>query len=198
MSSLAGALAEPIDTNLQDDYINDDVEMDQHETDAHDDQHTDGAGSQADEEMGDDLFGENEDVDFVKHDHTKSARRAPETKSPTPASPPPDGLSSPDRRQRQALEYEEEEEPHEVIEQRLEAAVAIPNIPVPKSSDGQHWVIRMPNFVKVDSKPFHPDTYTGPEVEDPGNNEFDMGIKLTVENTVRWRWVKDEAGNDQR
>jgi len=48
----------------------------------------------------------------------------------------------------------------------------------------------MPNFVKVDSKPFHPDTYVGPEHEDDflgGTHERDMGIKLRVENTVRWR-----------
>lgn len=60
----------------------------------------------------------------------------------------------------------------------------------------------MPNFVKVDSKPFHPDTYIGPEQEDddaqPGENlrEKSMSIKLKVENTVRWRWTKDENGQD--
>jgi RNA polymerase-associated protein LEO1 len=113
------------------------------------------------------------------------------------------------------LEYEEEDEPNALIEHRLEASVSIPNIPLPKSSDGQvcswhprvheppltlipfsqHWVIRMPNFVKVDSKPFHPDTYVGPEHEDDflgGTHERDMGIKLRVENTVRWRWTKDK------
>ena len=59
----------------------------------------------------------------------------------------------------------------------------------------------MPNFVKVDSKPFHPDTYVGPEHEDDfasGTHERDMGIKLRVENTVRWRWVKDKDGQDVR
>ncbi len=52
----------------------------------------------------------------------------------------------------------------------------VPNLPVPKPSDGdvrapplrlftpshfinRTWVIRMPNYVKVDSKPFHPDSY---------------------------------------
>lgn len=66
----------------------------------------------------------------------------------------------------------------------------------------QYWVIRMPNFVKVDSKPFHPDTYIGPEGEDEdaqaaeSAREKSMTIKLKVENTVRWRWVKDENGQD--
>ena len=63
-------------------------------------------------------------------------------------------------------------------------------------------MIRVPNFVKVDSKPFHPDTYMGPEQdeEDPHQNESirekSMSIKLKVENTVRWRWTKDEYGQD--
>ncbi len=57
----------------------------------------------------------------------------------------------------------------------------------------------MPNFVKVDSKPFHPDTYVGPEHEDDflgGTHERDMGIKLRVENTVRWRWTRDKDDQD--
>lgn len=59
----------------------------------------------------------------------------------------------------------------------------------------------MPNFVKVDSKPFHPDTYVGPEQEDEELTtellrEKSMSIKLKVENTVRWRWVKDPQGQD--
>ena len=59
----------------------------------------------------------------------------------------------------------------------------------------------MPNFVKVDSKPFHPDTYVGPDQEDEelagaeNSRESSMSIKLKVENTLRWRWVKDEDGN---
>ena len=59
----------------------------------------------------------------------------------------------------------------------------------------------MPNFVKVDSKPFHPETYVGPEHEDDeGHSESvrdrGMSIKLKVENTLRWRWTKDENGQD--
>lgn len=60
----------------------------------------------------------------------------------------------------------------------------------------------MPNFVKVDSKPFHSDTYMGPEHDEDevqhGENlrERSMTIKLKVENTVRWRWSKDEFGQD--
>lgn len=60
----------------------------------------------------------------------------------------------------------------------------------------------MPNFVKVDAKPFHPDAYMGPEHDDDDSQqgetlrERSMSIKLRVENTVRWRWIKDEYGQD--
>jgi len=62
--------------------------------------------------------------------------------------------------------------------------------------------MRLPNFVKVDSKPFHPDTYIGPEQEDEeaqqteNIREKSMTIKLKVENTVRWRWTKDQLSQD--
>ena len=59
----------------------------------------------------------------------------------------------------------------------------------------------MPNYIKVDSKPFHPDAYVGPEQEDEELNvenirERSMTIKLKVENTLRWRWAKNKDGAD--
>lgn len=99
-----------------------------------------------------------------------------------------------------------------------EAEVAFPNIPLPRSSDNnvcitrelsaayphffQNWVIKMPNYVRVDTKPFHPDTYIGPEQEEEEFQQSEtvreksMSIKLRVENTVRWRWTKDDIGRD--
>ena len=48
-----------------------------------------------------------------------------------------DGISTPERRHREAMEYAEEEEEEQPAEQvLLEATAAIPNIPVPRSSDG--------------------------------------------------------------
>lgn len=52
----------------------------------------------------------------------------------------------------------------------------------------------MPNFVKLDSKPFDPETYVGPEAEGTYEKEKSLSIKLEVENTIRWRWRKDETG----
>lgn len=54
----------------------------------------------------------------------------------------------------------------------------------------------------MDSKPFHPDTYVGPEHDEEDSHpnesirEKSMSIKLKVENTVRWRWIKDDFGQD--
>lgn len=60
----------------------------------------------------------------------------------------------------------------------------------------------MPNYVRVDSKPFHTDTYIGPEHEDEETQQTEnireksMTIKLKVENTVRWKWTKDGLGTE--
>ncbi|TBU43989.1 Leo1-like protein-domain-containing protein [Dichomitus squalens] len=150
-----------------------------------------------DKEALEDLFGEDEDVTMVEHERPASSAASEHADHE-------ERLSSPERRHREQLEYAEDDEPEPVIEHRLEADVAIPNIPVPRSSDGNYWVIRMPNFIKLDSKPFHPDTYIGPEQEDEDaqhpefSREKSMSVKLKVENTVRWRWSKDEFGQDRR
>lgn len=60
----------------------------------------------------------------------------------------------------------------------------------------------MPNYVHVEPKPFEADYYYGPEqYEDfggPGSQlsrEKSAAVKLRVDNTLRWRWVKDKSGN---
>lgn len=148
----------------------------------------------SDEEMGD-LFGNDNDVEEF---------RAGRSASPTGSAPESERLASPEREHRQALEYEEDYgAAPEVVGEVKEAEVSFPNLPLPRSSDGNTWVIRTPKYVKIDSKPFHPDTYIGPEQEDEelaaaNTKERSMSIKLKVENTMRWRWVKDEHGVEQR
>ena len=56
--------------------------------------------------------------------------------SPAASGPESDRLPSPERDRRQALEYEEEDIPPEVAIEYKEAHVSFPNIPVPRSSDG--------------------------------------------------------------
>ena len=64
----------------------------------------------------------------------------------------------------------------------------------------QTWVIRMPNYVKLDTRPFSKETYIGQETsaDGAGDRERSMLTKLEVENTVRWKWTKDDYGVDVR
>ncbi|KAG5647900.1 hypothetical protein DXG03_007824 [Asterophora parasitica] len=190
MSSLAGALDESHVPKADDDI--------QYPPVAEEDVEMADAGGQAelqeDEEM-DDLFG---------NDEVEDAKQQESAASPSASAPDSERLPSPERERRQALEYEEEEIPPEIAVEVKEAEVSFANLPVPKGSDGSNWVIRMPNFVKVDSKPFHPDIYMGPEHDEEelaqaeSQRERSMTIKLKVENTLRWRWTKDESGVERR
>ncbi|KAG9089771.1 hypothetical protein FS749_001065 [Ceratobasidium sp. UAMH 11750] len=75
-----------------------------------------------------------------------------------------------------------------------EAEVNIPKLPLPTSSDGQYWMMRMPNFLKLDTKPFHQDTYEGPQEDYEGEAKKESAIMLDVTNTIRWRWVQGANG----
>ncbi|KAJ4473683.1 RNA polymerase II-associated protein [Lentinula aciculospora] len=197
MSSLAGALISAELSSLSsqapnnDLYDNADVNM--KPALGYTDPETNG---EEDEEMTD-LFGADGDVE--------NATREDRHPSPGDTTDGSEGLGSTEAEQRRALEYEEGDVPPEIAIEEREANVAFPNLPVPSSSDQDNWVIRLPNFVKMDSKPFHPDTYVGPEQEDDDAiqqaetlREKSMSIKLKVENTIRWKWIKDGYGGDRR
>ncbi|KAG9223731.1 hypothetical protein CCMSSC00406_0004928 [Pleurotus cornucopiae] len=195
MSSLAGALIPPPQHNyLPPAQDSGDEEDDQNDVEMHPTAETEEA--EQDAEMAD-LFGNDNDVEEVRHSEGAA--------SPSTSAQESDRLPTPEREHRRALEYDEDDEiPAELAVEVKEANVAFPNIPVPKSSEGENWVIRMPTFVQVDSKPYHPDTYMGPEHEDEelqqteNMRERSMTIKLKVENTVRWRWIKDGNGQDRK
>lgn len=102
-----------------------------------------------DEEMEDDLFGNDNDVE--EHKRLRSVQNSefglschlcyftPVSRtpaSPTASGPDSERLPSPERERRQALEYEEEDAPPEISVEVKEAHVSFPNLPVPKSSDG--------------------------------------------------------------
>lgn len=147
MSSLAGALDDfqNISHHASHRQVVDDVEMpDQPEQSDED---------QEDEEMSD-LFGNDQDVEESKPEtetlalssnlfSDSSCNFLPfrRVTSPTASGPDSDRLPSPERERRQALEYEEEENPPEIAVEVKEAEVAFPNIPVPKSSDGDVIII---------------------------------------------------------
>ncbi|KAH7890708.1 Leo1-like protein-domain-containing protein [Phlebopus sp. FC_14] len=215
MSSLAGALDQPVRNTY--DYASTypaahDLDVDMLPPDNEDEvkfahtlkeepatTHTAGG----DEGM-EDLFGQDAEVEEAKPDAGDAKSESIPTTTPLESGYDSDELSQAEKERRKALEYFEPDEPGAVVQQYQEANVPIPNIPIPRTSDGDHWVIRMPNFVKVDSKPFHPDTYVGPEQDEEelhqneSVREKSMTIKLRVENTVRWRWTKDEFGQDKR
>ncbi|KAJ8515711.1 hypothetical protein ONZ45_g6884 [Pleurotus djamor] len=195
MSSLAGALIPPPQSNYSHHQAN--VPKNEYEMD-----HPQGALKDEDEEQDEemtDLFGNDNDVLEIKHDENAAT---PSTSANDQES---DRLPTPEQEHRRALEYDEDDEiPPDLAVEVREANVAFPNIPVPKASDGENWVIRMPTFVQVDSKPYHPDTYIGPEHDDEelqhteNMREKSMTIKLKVENTVRWRWIKDQNGHERK
>ncbi|KAK7056231.1 Paf1 complex component [Paramarasmius palmivorus] len=193
MSSLAGALIPPessLSSQAQSGYDYTTSNHDHMQENSEDEQEE----QPHDEEMND-LFGNEADGDVEEARENNTTRDNSEIISEE---------ADAEAEQRRALEYGEDEEPADVAVEVKEADVSFPNLPVPTSSNGESWVIRMPNFVKVDSKPFHPDTYIGPEQEDeeaqPAETlrEKSMIVKLNVENTVRWRWVKDQSGADKR
>lgn len=154
MSSLAGALDGYTHPRLPKTHYNhtsDDIEMiaSKNDSEAQDD----------DEEMDDDLFGNDNDVEEQKHLRSVQIselaflcyfivffRISRTPASPSGSGPDSERLPSPERERRQALEYEEEDVPPEISVEVKEAHVAFPNLPVPKSSDGN---VGCPSYFKA-------------------------------------------------
>ncbi|KAH7729256.1 Leo1-like protein [Aphelenchoides avenae] len=59
--------------------------------------------------------------------------------------------------------------------------------------------VKLPNFLTVEPKPFDAEVYEN-EVEDEEQQDEEgrTRLKLKVENTIRWRYSKDEQGNETR
>ncbi|KZV96378.1 Leo1-domain-containing protein [Exidia glandulosa HHB12029] len=139
-----------------------------------------------------DLFGEDEGAPAPAHGDGLS--------SASPGVVHDDDRTASVERQRQHLEYNEDEgEPDAALEQKIEAQLEIPDVPFPRSSDGKVWTVRLPNYLKLDSKPFAPEAYIGAENDEDGRDaesakERSLSIKLEVENTIRWRWVRGPDG----
>ncbi|KAG8959364.1 hypothetical protein FRC00_001693 [Tulasnella sp. 408] len=141
-----------------------------------------------------DLFGD-EDADEQPNQEANRQYSA----GPSASGSEADGLTPAERRKRKAMEYEEDDEAAEEqqVVELSEAQAQLPNLPLPVSSDGNYWILRLPNFIKLESNPFDQDTYQGPGIDEDStlnNREKSMSIKLEVENTIRWRWVKGPDG----
>lgn len=64
--------------------------------------------------------------------------------------------------------------------------------------EGKVWHARLPNFLSLDSTPFDPATWE-PPVKDEAEPEDEGGrqkAELPDENVVRWRWGKNDKGED--
>jgi RNA polymerase-associated protein LEO1 len=88
----------------------------------------------------DDLFGNDEEcviLRVVYHSYSYTSPYSRGAASDAQSGVDSDRLPSPERERRQALEYEEDEEPGQIAVIVREANVAFPNIPVPKTSNGE-------------------------------------------------------------
>ena len=86
----------------------------------------------------------------------------------------------------------EEEQEEEIPETRIE--VEIPKINT--NFGKQLHFVKLPNFLSVDTRPFDKDAYEDEIDEDEIMDEEGRArLKLKVENTMRWRYAKDEYGN---
>ncbi|KJH43069.1 Leo1-like protein [Dictyocaulus viviparus] len=56
-------------------------------------------------------------------------------------------------------------------------------------------IIEIPNFFSVALRPFDPQTYEEDEDDDQVDDDGRNRLKLKAENTIRWRFAQDEAGN---
>lgn len=76
----------------------------------------------------DDLFGNDDDLEGGDDDEKKA--------DGTTGSPVSSRQGSEERQERERLEYDEPEDPADVVHEVKEANIAIPNWPLPKTSDG--------------------------------------------------------------
>ncbi|XP_052223769.1 RNA polymerase-associated protein LEO1-like isoform X2 [Dreissena polymorpha] len=133
----------------------------------------------------DDLFGDADDIS--SDDEEKGSGKGEEEQKGS------DEDNQESRTQRPMIEGSDEEKEAEPVETRIE--VEIPRI---KTDLGKavHYV-KLPNFLSVETRPFDEQTYEDEIDEDEVlDEEGRTRMKLKVENTIRWRSLKDEDGND--
>ncbi|QRW16859.1 RNA polymerase-associated protein LEO1 [Rhizoctonia solani] len=142
-----------------------------------------------------DLFGDEDEAtgnEAPAADVTMSERQS--SAAPSQNESDGDGLTEAERKHRKNMEYEEEEGESAEPQILREAEINIPKLPLPTSSDSQYWMMRLPSFLKLDTKPFHTETYEGPQDEYEGEDKKESAIMLDVTNTIRWRWIHGEDG----
>ncbi|EMR10419.1 hypothetical protein PNEG_01134 [Pneumocystis murina B123] len=96
-------------------------------------------------------------------------------------------------------ETQEKLEDFEYQEARRVLESTLSNYAAPESTDGELYYIKMPNFLTVVEKPFDSNSYLEEacsEYEETTVNSYDnyQRIRLRIENTIRWRYVKNSDG----
>jgi RNA polymerase-associated protein LEO1 len=108
-----------------------------------------------------------------------------------------DGLTEEERQRRQALEYDETDEPAmQITKEERVAQIELANYAVPLG--GKVWHARLPNFLSLDRNVFDEKTWTPPAEPDASQNEDEAAARkapVPDENVMRWRWTQDELSN---
>ncbi|KAL9966187.1 hypothetical protein ACROYT_G024225 [Oculina patagonica] len=94
--------------------------------------------------------------------------------------------------------HEGEDVPPEHGEEEEEETRIDVTIPYCQFSLGSElYFVKMPNFLSIERKPFDPALYEDEMEEDEVLDEEGRArLKLKVENTIRWRYRKDDEGNE--
>ncbi|VDN14950.1 unnamed protein product [Dibothriocephalus latus] len=101
----------------------------------------------------------------------------------------------PGANEREDSETEDLAADHEVTEEAGETRIAVA-FPLIRVDLGREMhLVKMPNFLSVETRPFDPAVYEDELDEDEVlDEEGRTRLKLKVENTIRWRLGKNEAG----
>ncbi|ELU09383.1 hypothetical protein CAPTEDRAFT_221877 [Capitella teleta] len=122
----------------------------------------------------DDLFGDAGDITSDSEDEAKPRDEREDEREAVPV-------------------IQEEEEEEEVPETRIEVEIPKINTALGKNL----YFVKLPNFLSVETRPFDPQVYEDEIDEDEVmDEEGRTRLKLKVENTIRWRTMKDDDGND--
>ncbi|KAJ3147674.1 Paf1 complex component [Geranomyces michiganensis] len=77
----------------------------------------------------------------------------------------------------------------------IKQSVSVPNIPRFSEGSDEIFVTRLPNWMGVDHRPFEEDHW---DPSDELQGDPAIGSHITLENTIRWRIVRDANGQERR
>lgn len=90
--------------------------------------------------------------------------------------------------------YNREQEAKEQDEER-EIVLDLEMIEKTRVDEQQTHLLKVPNFLHFDEKPFDRETFEDEEAEEEEEEDLQTRIKLKVENTIRWRFHNNQVGD---